>query len=86
MGVIVSAISLVIAAGFGAIRIWRTAKGDGTLTEKITAVHGELAKIVSKLDNLAQKTEPTWDDTLANVLASALDVIAENVIDQLGEG
>ena len=85
MGVIVSAISLVIAAGFGAIRIWRTAKGEGNPVEKITAVHGELAKIVGKLDALALKTEPTWDDTLADVLAGALDVIAENVIDQLWE-
>lgn len=83
MGVIVSAISLVIAAGFGVIRIWKTAKGDGTLAEKVTAVHGELEKIVDKLDVLAKKTEPTWDDSLANVLSSVLDVIAEGVINQL---
>jgi len=83
MKVIVSAIALVIAAGFGAIRIWKTAKGEGSAAEKIRAVHAELTKIVDKLEGLAANTEPTWDDTLANVLSSALDVIAENIISEL---
>ena len=83
MKLIVSAISLVIAAGFGALRIWKAASGQVTSEEKIKAVHAELVKIVSKFDKLAEQTDPTWDDTLADVLSEALDAIAENIISQL---
>ena len=83
MKLIVSAISLLIATIFGALRIWKAAKSAGTSEEKITAVHAELVKIVSKFDSLAKNTDPTWDDTLASVLSEALDAIAENIISQL---
>ena len=83
MRTIVSAISLVIAAGFGAIRIHKAARGSGSSVEKIMAVYDELSLIIDKLQTLAAATEPTWDDTLASSLSEAIDVIAENVIAQL---
>jgi len=84
MKTIMSAISLAIAAGFGAIRIWKIAKADGTVAAKIEDVHAELSKIISKLESYAANTVPTWDDSLADVLSGVLDVIAENVITELG--
>jgi len=78
-----SAISLAIAAGFGALRIWKTANGDGTTAEKVQDVHAELSKIVSKLEAYGANTVPTWDDDLASVLSDVLDILAENIIEQL---
>ncbi len=83
MKTIIAAINLVIATGFGALRIYRAAKGDGTATEKIEGIHTELAKILTKLQTLAQNTEPTWDDDLSLALSSALDAIAESLIEAL---
>ena len=83
MKTIMAAISLAVATGFGALRIWKVAKGDGSTKDKIAAVHNELAKIIDKLENYATHTEPVWDDNLAIVLSDVLDAIAENVIDEL---
>jgi len=83
MKAILAGISLVISAAYGAIKIWKISKGDLLPAEKVGAIHVELAKIVGKLEVLAQNTEPTWDDTLAVSLAGILDVVAENLIDQL---
>ena len=83
MKTIIAAINLVIATGFGALRIYKAAKGDATPTEKIEKIHAELGAILTKLQTLAQNTEPTWDDDLALALSSALDAIAESLIEAL---
>jgi len=83
MKTIISAINLVIATGFGALRIYKAAKGTAAPAEKIGKIHGELGSILTKLQTLAQNTEPTWDDDLAGALSSALDAIAASLIDSL---
>ena len=85
MKTIIAAINLVIATGFGALRIYKAAKGMASTTEKIERIHVELGSILNKLQTLAQNTEPTWDDDLASALSSALDAIAESLIEALEE-
>ena len=85
MKTIIAAINLVIATGFGARRIYKSAKGMASTTEKIEKIHVELGSILNKLQTLAQNTDPTWDDDLASALSSALDAIAESLIEALEE-
>jgi len=80
---ILAAINLVIAAGFGALRIWKASNGDLPIVDKVKKVRSELATILSKLEKLAATTEPEWDDTLAGALSASLEAVAGTIIEQL---
>lgn len=84
MKTILAAINLVLAAGFGALRIYRVSKGDEPSVEKVVKVRDELARILDKLDKLAVTTIPEWDDSLADILSVSLEAIASALIEQLG--
>jgi len=87
MRTILAAINLVIAAGFGALRIWKVAHGDLPVVDKVKKIRDELAKIISKLETLAASTAPEWDDTLAGALSGSLEAVAGTIIEQLeGDG
>ena len=83
MKTILAAINLVIAAGFGALRIWKVSKSSDPVADKVKKVRDELAKVLGKLEKLAATTEPEWDDTLASVLSASLEAIASTLIEQL---
>ena len=83
MKAIIAGVNLLLAAGFGSLRIWKIAKGDGQAAEKVDAVRDELNKILDKLEKLAAETTPEWDDTLSGVLSAAVEAIAGTIIEQL---
>jgi len=83
MKAILAGINLLIAAGFGAINIWKIAKGDGLPADKVDRVRDELNKILDKLEKLAAETAPEWDDTLSGILSAAVEAIAGTIIEQL---
>ena len=83
MKTIIAAINLVLAAGFGALNIWKVSKGDEPASEKVDKVRDELNKIVEKLEKLALTTAPEWDDTLADILSTAIEAIANTIIERL---
>lgn len=85
MSTILAAINLVIAMGWGALRIWKMSKENLPVVDRVKKVRDELAAILNKLEKLAEKTKPTWDDTLAGSLSIALEAIAEAIIAQLEE-
>lgn len=80
---IVAGVRLTIAAVRGALDIYKAAKGDGTVAEKVQAIHDALSKIIEKLKILAEATEPEWDDNLAGLLADIEGAIAEALIEEL---
>jgi len=80
---ILAAINLLLAAGFGALAIWKTSKGDDPVVVKVGKVRDELNKILDKLEKLAVVTPPEWDDTLAGILSAAVEAIANTIIEQL---
>ena len=83
MKTIIAAINLLIAAAFGALKIYKVSKGDGEIVDKVKAVRDELVKIIDKLDSLAKTTDPTWDDTLASALSVTLESVASVIIENL---
>ena len=83
MKTIIAGINLLLAAGFGALNIWKLAKGDKTVAVKVDKVRSELNKIVDKMEKLAITTTLEWDDTLADILDTAIEAIANTVIEQL---
>jgi len=83
MKAILAGINLLIAAGFGAIKIWKISKSDDLPVDKIGLVRDELNKILDKLDKLAAETTPEWDDTLSGILSTAVEAIAGTIIEQL---
>lgn len=85
MKTIIAAISVAIAAAFGAVRIYSVTRGDLPAVEKVKKVHAELARIADKLGALAATTEPAWDDAVAAAFSDALEVLAQALIDQLEE-
>ena len=85
MKTVLAAINLLIAAAFGALKIYRIGKGSASTVEKIQGVRTQLERIINKLDTLAKTTDPTWDDSLASALSSALEVVAESLIESLEE-
>jgi len=83
MKAILAGINLLIAAGFGAINIWKIAEGDGLPADKVDRVRDELNKILDKLEKLATETTPEWDDALSGILSAAVEAIAGTIIEQL---
>jgi len=83
MKTIIAWINLLIAAVFGALKIYKVSKGVGEVADKVKAVRDELAKIIDKLDSLAKTTDPTWDDTLASALSVTLESVASVIIENL---
>jgi hypothetical protein len=75
-----SLINILIAAGFGAIRINKIKKGTGTADEKKVRIRAELEKICDAMEAYAKKTDSTWDDSIVEVLSGQLEVFADVIV------
>lgn len=80
---IVASINLFIVAVRGGFKIYAATKSDGSIEEKVAAIHVQLEKILDKLKALAAATEPEWDDAFTETLAEIERAIAEALIEQL---
>jgi len=83
MRTILASINAIITAVFAARKIYIIARGEGEVVDKVKAIKEQLARVLNRLDALAQSTDPTWDDQLVNVLSDALNLIAETIISEL---
>jgi len=83
MRTILASINAIITAVFAARKIYIIARGEGEVVDKVQAIKEQLARVLSRLDTLAQSTDPTWDDQLVNVLSDALSMIADTIISEL---
>ena len=83
MRTILASINAIITAVFAARKIYIIARGEGEVVDKVQAIKEQLARVLSRLDALAQSTDPTWDDQLVNVLSDALSMIADTIISEL---
>jgi|GEM_PF-5474293 len=83
MRTILASINAIITAVFAARKIYIIARGEGEVVDKVQAIKEQLARVLNRLDALAQSTDPTWDDQLVNVLSDALSMIADTIISEL---
>jgi len=83
MSLVASIIGALLQAGFAIINIARIAKGSDTNDQKVIKIKTHVDKVLKKMDTVAKKTEVTWDDSLVEILSSAVDAAAEIAINEL---
>jgi hypothetical protein len=75
-----SLINILITAGIGAIRITKIKNGAGSVDEKKVRVRAELEKVCGAMEAYAKKTDPTWDDSVVDLLSGQLEIIADLIV------
>lgn len=83
MSLVASIIGALLQAGFAIINIARIAKGDDANDQKVVKIKEHVDKVLKKMDSVANKTAATWDDSLVEILSSAVDAAAEIAINEL---
>lgn len=83
MSLVASIFGVLLQTGFAILNITRIARGDDPNDQKVVKIKDHVAKVLKKMDDLAQKTKITWDDSLVSILSDAVDAAAEIAINEL---